>query len=113
MVVGWDSPFSFRDHVVDAISRHTVGRWLAADAIKPWQTRSLISVRDPCFAERAGVVLDLDDRHWYGEPLGANDFVISADEKRGIQALRRLGPVRPYCPAVRAGSSSSTTVAAP
>ena len=87
-----------REHVVDAISRHTVGRWLAADAIKPWQTRSWITVRDPCFAERAGVVLDLYDHHWHGEPLDTNDFVISADEKPGIQALRRLTPVRPLLP---------------
>lgn len=89
---------AIKDQVVESISRHTVGRWLAADAIKPWQTRSWISVRDPCFAERAGVVLDLYDHRWDGEPLGDNDFVISADEKPGIQALRRSIPVRPLLP---------------
>lgn len=87
-----------RDHVVETISRHTVGRWLAGDAIKPWQTRSWITVRDPCFAERAGTVLDLYERRWQGEPLDDNDFVISADEKPGIRALRRLAPSRPLLP---------------
>ncbi len=86
------------DQVVETISRHTVSRWLAADAIKPWQTRSWISVRDPCFAGRAGTVLDLYQRHWQGEPLSADDFVISADEKPGIQALRRSRPARPLLP---------------
>ena len=89
---------AIRDHVVDAISRHTVGRWLAADVVKPWQRRSWISVRDPCFAQRAGVVLDLYDRHWQGEPLDANDFVISADEKPGIQALRGQRPAPALLP---------------
>jgi len=33
-----------------AASASTIGRWLAADALKPWQHRSWISVRDPEFA---------------------------------------------------------------
>jgi transposase len=33
-----------------AASASTIGRWLAADALKPWQHRSWISVRDPAFA---------------------------------------------------------------
>ena len=86
------------EHVVETISRHTVGRWLTADAIKPWQTRSWITVRDPCFAQRAGVVLDLYDRRWQGKPLSDDDVVISADEKPGIQALRRVTPARPLLP---------------
>lgn len=89
---------AIREHVVETISRHTVGRWLAGDAIKPWQTRSWITVRDPCFAQRAGIVLDLYERQWQGKPLDTDDFVISADEKPGIQALHRLAPVRPLLP---------------
>lgn len=89
---------AIKDAVVESISRHTVARWLAMDALKPWQTRSWISVRDPHFAERAGTVLDLYERLWHGEPLGENDLVISADEKPGIQALHRLAPARALLP---------------
>ena len=42
-----------------AASASTIGRWLAADALKPWQHRSWISVRDPEFAAKAAAVLDL------------------------------------------------------
>jgi hypothetical protein len=34
-------------------SASTIGRWLASDALKPWQHRSWISVRDPEFAVKA------------------------------------------------------------
>ena len=33
--------------VVGSVSASTVRRWLAADALKPWQRRSWISPRDP------------------------------------------------------------------
>jgi len=66
--------------LVAAISPATVRRWLAADAIKPWQHRSWIFPRDPDFGAKAGTVLDLYDRRWDGEPLGPDDYVISADE---------------------------------
>lgn len=46
------------DGVVGAISRATVMRYLAADAIKPWQYRYWISPIDPDFATKAGLVLD-------------------------------------------------------
>jgi hypothetical protein len=36
-------------------------------------------------------VLDLYARRWEGKPLGAKDFVISADEKTSIQATPRYG----------------------
>ena len=54
-----------------AVSASTVGRWLAGDALKPWQHRSWISVRDPQFAAKAGRVLDLYAGIWDGRPLGA------------------------------------------
>jgi hypothetical protein len=34
-------------------------RWLATDAIKPWQHQSWIFISDPDFALKAGRVLDL------------------------------------------------------
>src|SRR5262249_32182291 len=42
-----------------ATSASTIDRWLAADALKPWQHRSWISVHDPEFAAKAAAVLDL------------------------------------------------------
>ena len=66
--------------VVTSVSASTVRRWLAADAIKPWQHRSWIFPRDPDFAFKAARVLDLYARSFNGEPLGDNDYVICADE---------------------------------
>ena len=44
--------------VTDA-SASTIWRWLHEDAIKPWQQRSWLFVRDPDFRAKAGQVLDL------------------------------------------------------
>jgi hypothetical protein len=78
-----------------AASASTIGRWLAGDALKPWQHRSWISVRDPGFAVKAARVLDLYAGIWDGEPLGSNDYVICADEKTSIQARCRCHPTLP------------------
>lgn len=78
--------------LVESISSSTVRRWLAAAAIKPWRYRSWIFPRDPDFAEKAARVLDLYERVFDGEALGADDYVISADEKSQLQALRRRHP---------------------
>jgi transposase len=86
---------------VRPVSASTVGRWLAADAIKPWQHRSWIYPRDPDFALKAARVLDLYAHTWEGRQLGPDEYVISADEKSQLQALRRRhrglpsGPGRP------------------
>ena len=92
-------------------SASTVRRWLAADALKPWQHRSWISVRDPGFAAKAARVLDLYAGIWEGEPLGSNDYVICADEKTSIQARCRCHPTLPPGKA-RAMRWSTTTGAA-
>jgi DDE superfamily endonuclease/Homeodomain-like domain len=78
-----------------AVSASTVRRWLARDALKPWQHRSWISVRDPEFAARAAPVLDLYAGTWDGRPLGPDDYVICADEKTSIQARCRCHPTLP------------------
>jgi transposase len=78
-----------------AASASTIGRWLASDALKPWQHRSWISVRDPEFAAKAARVLDLYAGLWDGEPLGRGDYVICADEKTSIQARCRCHPTLP------------------
>ena len=76
-------------------SASTIRRWLAGDALKPWQHRSWISVRDPDFAAKAARVLDLYAGISDGEPLGTNDYVICADEKTSIQARCRCHPTLP------------------
>jgi transposase len=80
------------EHAVEEISRWTVARWLGEDLVKPWQTRSWITPRAPDFAERGGVVLDLYDRVWRGRDLNGEEYVVSADEKPGVQALARGVP---------------------
>lgn len=84
--------------LVTAISSSTVRRWLHADAIKPWRYRSWIFPRDPDFATKAARVLDLYARVWGGVELGPDDYVISADEKSQLQALRRRHRTRPAGP---------------
>ncbi len=56
--------------ICESISPSTVRRWLAEDAIKPWQYRSWIFITDPDFAAKAQRVLDLYARVWDGKPLG-------------------------------------------
>lgn len=84
--------------VVESISASTVRRWLSDDAIKPWQHRSWIFPRDPQFAAKAARVLDLYARTWQGRELGPDEYVISADEKSQLQALRRRHPDLPAGP---------------
>jgi transposase len=50
-----------------AASASTIRRWLAGDALKPWQHRSWISVRDPGFAAKAARVLDLYAGTWVAD----------------------------------------------
>jgi transposase len=76
--------------ITPAPSPSTVRRWLADDVLKPWQHRSWIFPRDPRFAVKAGRVLDLYQREWEGQPLGEDEYVLSADEKPGVQARLRI-----------------------
>jgi transposase len=81
--------------ITEAISASTIRRILAADAIRPWQHRSWLFIRDPDFAAKAAVVLDLYARIWGGQPLGDEEYVISSDEKTSIQARCRCHPTLP------------------
>ena len=81
--------------ICTSISSSTVRRWLAENALKPWQYQSWIFITDPDFAANAGRVLDLSERVWEGQPLGPHDFVICSDEKPSIQARRRCRPTLP------------------
>lgn len=100
------SRYSLADiqHVVQAeglvpeISRSTLCRWLRRRALKPWRFRSWIFPRDPAFAPKAGRVLDLYAGWWEGQPLGPDDYLLSADEKTSIQARHRCHPSSPAGP---------------
>jgi hypothetical protein len=61
------------------ISRRTVGRILAAGAIKPWRYEYWNFPRDPLLAEKAGRVLDLYAGRWEGQRLGPKDHLLGAD----------------------------------
>jgi transposase len=59
------------------VSASSVLRILAEHPIKPWQYRSWIFPRDPGFAAKATVVLDLYQGFYLGAPLGPGDRIIS------------------------------------
>jgi len=86
------------EQAVSDASASTIGRWLAEDAIRPWQHRSWIFPRDPNFLEKAGPVLDLYAGRWEGKLLEPGDMVISADAKPSIQARKRVHPSAPPAP---------------
>jgi transposase len=90
-----------RRGIVASVSASTVRRWLAGDALKPWQHRSWIFPRDPDFGVKAARVLDLYARLFDGDPLGDDDHVLSADEKPGVQARSRIHPSTPARPGRR------------
>jgi hypothetical protein len=79
-------------------SASTIWRWLHDDALKPWQQRSWIFVRDPAFAEKAGRVLDLYQRRFQGRRLRPDEYVICADEKTQLQARGRRHATLPPAP---------------
>jgi DDE superfamily endonuclease len=78
--------------IVEQVSGATVWRWLAEDAIRPWNYRSWIFPRDPDFRAKAARVLDLYAGRFEGKLLYPGEFVLCADEKPSIQARARLHP---------------------
>ena len=73
------------------LSHASLGRILKQNALKPWQYRYWLFPRDPDFVAKACVVLDLYAGFWQGQPLGPDEYVLSADEK-SIQILLRCHP---------------------
>ncbi|MEU8718667.1 IS630 family transposase [Streptomyces sp. NPDC048663] len=92
----WSCPELAREAVTrditEMISASTVRRWLRSDALKPWQHRAWIFIRDPNFRGTAQRVLDLYVGNFEDTPLGEDEYVISADEKTSIQARCRCHP---------------------
>ena len=77
-------------------------RFLAENPVKPWQYRSWIFPRDPDFAAKAGVILDLYQGFYHGEPLKPGDRILSFDAKPSIQARGRVHATLPAAPGLPA-----------
>jgi transposase len=73
------------------LSVSSVLRILAEHPVKPWQYQSWISPRDPGFAVKATVILDL----YQGRRLRPGDRILSVDAKPSIQARGRCHPAAP------------------
>jgi transposase len=84
--------------LVSAISPSSVRRILAENPVKPWQYQSWLFPRDPDFAAKAAVILDLYQGFYQGKPLGPGDRIISVDAKPSIQARARRHPATPPAP---------------
>ncbi|MBO0914716.1 IS630 family transposase [Streptomyces laculatispora] len=88
----WSCPELAARGITETVSASTVRRWLHQDALKPWQYRSWIFIRDPDFRAKARRVLDLYARTFEGVPLGEDEYVVSSDEKTSVQARCRCHP---------------------
>jgi len=73
-------------------------RILAENPVKPWQYQSWIYPRDPDFAAKATVILDLYQGFYQGKPLGPGDRILSFDAKPSIQARGRIHVTLPAAP---------------
>jgi len=74
--------------LVVSIAVSTVGRWLAAEKLRPWRYHSWQHILDPqAFLERARPVLRLYERA--RELLKKGVWVVCVDEKTSIQARKR------------------------
>jgi transposase len=81
------------------ISPSSVLRILAEHPIKPWQYQSWIYLRDPDFAAKATVILDLYHGFYQGKRLRPGDRILSVDAKPSIQARGRCHQTSPPRPA--------------
>jgi transposase len=79
---------------VTQIAISTVGRWLAAEKLKPWRYRSWQHILNPqLFLERARPVLQAYEkaREWLAQGI----WVVCVDEKTSIQAREREQVTQP------------------
>lgn len=75
-----------------------IWRILDRDTRKPWQHQRWLYPRDPCFAAKAGRVLERYAGWWDGAPLASDDWISSADEQTSIQARVRGHATTPPLP---------------
>ena len=84
-----------QDLVSAPISVTSLLRILAENPVRPWQYQSWIYPRDPGFAAKATVILDLYQGFYGGKPLGPGDRILSFDAKPSIQARGRIHQTLP------------------
>ena len=84
--------------VSSPVSASSVLRILAEHPVKPWQCQSWIFPRDPDFAAKATVILDLYQGYWQGRRLRPGDRILSFDAKPSIQARGRCHDTSPAGP---------------
>jgi len=83
--------------LVVQIAASTVGRWLAAEKLKPWRYHTWQHILDPqAFLERARPILRLYERA--RELLRKGVWIVCLDEKTSIQARKREQPPKPAVP---------------
>jgi transposase len=80
------------------VSASSVLRILAENPVRPWRYQSWIFPRDPDFAAKATVILDLYQGFYQGKPLGPGDRILSFDAKPSIQARGRIRATLPAVP---------------
>jgi transposase len=97
----------------EKLSASSVLRILAEHPVKPWQYQSWISPRDPDFAAKAAVILDLYQGCYQGQPLQAGDRILSVDAKPSIQARGRCRPTTPAARGTLVRPSTNTSATAP
>jgi transposase len=73
-------------------------RILAENPVKPWRYQSWIFPRDPDFAAKAKVILDLYQGFYQGTRLQPADRILSFDAKPSIQARGRVHETLPAAP---------------
>jgi hypothetical protein len=79
------------------IAASTVGRWLAAERLRPWRYHTWQHILDPeAFLERARPVLQLYKQA--RELLKKGIWVVCVDEKTSIQARKRRQTPNPAAP---------------
>src|ERR1035441_3591529 len=84
--------------VSEPMSVSSLLRILAGNPVKPWQYQSWIFPRDPDFAAKANVILDLYQGVYGGKPLGPGDRILSFDARPSIQARGRIHATLPAAP---------------
>ncbi|MGH3180766.1 MAG: IS630 family transposase [Streptosporangiaceae bacterium] len=99
----WTGPELARELAAQALvsapmSVSSLLRILAENPVRPWQYQSWIYPRDPDFAAKAAVILDLYQGFYGGVPLGPDDRIISVDAKPSIQARGRIHATMPAAP---------------
>jgi hypothetical protein len=83
--------------MVAQIAASSVGRWLAAEKLRPWRYHTWQHILDPqAFLERARPVLQLYEQAW--ELLKQGTWVVCVDEKTSIQARERQQTPLPAVP---------------